>query len=76
MSGDWLNVTEGTVYLLDIKERKGYCLPEIVSIFTSDFEMLVPLLLDQGVVLDCHCVPHEVFLKNRAKCSDFFQEKK
>lgn len=49
-------------YSLNIEEWEGDCLPEVVAVLAGDFEMLVPFLLYERVVLDCYCVPHQVLL--------------
>ena len=49
--------------LLDIQEGEGDSLPEVVAVLAGHLEVLVPLLLDQRVVLDRHRVPHVIFLQ-------------
>lgn len=49
-------------YSLDIEEWEGDCLPEVVAVLAGDFEVLVPFLLYERVVLDRYCVPHQVLL--------------
>ena len=51
--------------LLDIEEGEGDGLPEVVAVLAGDLEVLVPLLLNQRVVLDRHSVPHVVFLHKK-----------
>lgn len=51
-------------YLLDIQEREGDGLPEIVSVLAGDLKVLVQLFLDQRVVLHRDCVPHQIFLSS------------
>ena len=50
------------MYLLDIEEGEGDSLPDVHAVLAGDLEVLVPLLLDQRVVLDRHRVPHDVAL--------------
>ena len=49
-------------YLLDIEEGEGDRLPHVHPVLASHLEVLVPLLLNQRVVLDRHRVPHDVAL--------------
>ena len=57
---------EGIFHLLDVEEWERDGLPDVVSVFTGHLEVFVPFLLDHGVVLDRHRVPHEVLLPNDA----------
>ena len=50
------------LHLLDIEEGKCDRLPHVHAVLARDLEVLVPLLLDQRVVLDRHRVPHDVAL--------------
>ncbi len=52
------------IYSLDVEKGERDGLPEVQSVLAGHLEVLVPLLLDQRVVLDRHRVPHEVFLKS------------
>lgn len=47
-------------HLLNVQEWESDCSPEIVAVFTGDFEVLVELLFDQWIVLHGDGVPHEV----------------
>ena len=54
------------LYLLHIQEWKSNRFPKIITVFTSHFEMFVPFLFNQWVVLNGHGVPHKIFLgKNK-----------
>ena len=56
------------LYLLHIQEWKSNRFPKIITVFTSHFEMFVPFLFNQWVVLNGHGVPHKIFLrKNNQK---------
>lgn len=46
--------------LLNVQEREGNSLPEIITILAGDFEMFVEFLFDQRIVLYGDCVPHEI----------------
>ena len=62
----WLLIVENTFSnLLYIQKWESDCFPKIISIFTSDFEMFIPLFFDQRIILDRHSVPHIVFLKKK-----------
>ena len=64
----WLLIVENTFSnLLYIQKWESDCFPKIISIFTSDFEMFIPLFFDQRIILDRHSVPHIVFLKKKIK---------
>ena len=54
-------------YLLHVQKGEGDCFPKVITIFTSDFEVFIPFLFDQWIVLNGHRVPHIVFLKKRRK---------
>lgn len=50
-------------YLLDIEERKGDCLPKIISILARHFEMLIKFLFNQWIILHSDRIPHEILKK-------------
>ena len=51
--------------LLNVEEWKSDGFPEVVSIFACHLEMFVPFLLYQRIILDCHRIPHVVFLEKK-----------
>ena len=60
---------ERNIYLLDVEERKGDRLPDVIAVLACHLEVFVPFLLDHGVVLYRHRVPHEVLLQAQTETS-------
>lgn len=53
--------------LLNVQERECDSLPEVISVLASYFEMFIVLLLDEWIVLDGNCVPHEILERNNCR---------
>lgn len=55
------------VYLLNVEKRKSNSFPEVIAIFTCDFEMLIEFFFDQRIILHGYCIPHEILRNEQRK---------